>query len=85
MSTPAHLWLTDENDSPIVGGCMMPTRLGSIEPKTLTHNVSIPVDPNYGKLTGTRVHSPSAYRRSLTKLRLFYSAHSARGGTLSRQ
>lgn len=33
-------------------------RLGSIEIKTLTHNVSIPVDPNYGKLTGTRVHSP---------------------------
>lgn len=58
MSTPAHLWLTDENGSPIVGGCMMPTRLGSIELKTLTHNVCIPVDPNYGKLTGTRTHSP---------------------------
>jgi len=58
MSTPAHLWLTDENGSPIVGGCLMPTRLGSIEIQTLTHNVCIPVDPNYGKLTGTRVHSP---------------------------
>lgn len=58
MSNPAHLWLTDENGVPIVGGCLMPTRFGTIEIKTLTHNVSIPVDPNYGKLTGTRVHTP---------------------------
>ncbi|KFC00958.1 Hcp family type VI secretion system effector [Trabulsiella guamensis ATCC 49490] len=34
MSTPAHLWLTDKNGSPIVGGCMMPTRLGSIDQTT---------------------------------------------------
>lgn len=58
MSTPAHLWLTDENGSPIVGGCLMPSRLDSIELKTVTHNVSIPVDSYSGKLTGTRVHSP---------------------------
>ncbi|MEW6483848.1 type VI secretion system tube protein TssD [Tatumella sp. UCD-D_suzukii] len=58
MSTPAYIWLTDENGSPVVGGCLMPTRLGSIELKSVTHNVSIPVDPNWGKLTGTRVHSP---------------------------
>ncbi len=31
MSTPAHLWLEDESGSPIIGSCMMPTRLGSIE------------------------------------------------------
>ena len=30
MSTPAHLWLEDENGSPIVGGCLMPLRAGSI-------------------------------------------------------
>jgi type VI secretion system secreted protein Hcp len=27
MSTPAHLWLEDESGSPIIGSCMMPTRL----------------------------------------------------------
>ncbi|PKH25218.1 type VI secretion system tube protein Hcp [Enterobacterales bacterium CwR94] len=58
MSTPAHLWLTDENGSPIVGECKMPTRLGSIELKSLSHNINIPVDPHRGKLTGTRIHSP---------------------------
>lgn len=58
MSTPAHLWLDDENGSPIVGGCLMPTRLGSIELKSYSHAINIPVDPHYGKLTGTRVHRP---------------------------
>lgn len=24
MSTPTHLWLEDENGSPIVGSCIMP-------------------------------------------------------------
>ncbi|WP_374256350.1 Hcp family type VI secretion system effector [Yokenella regensburgei] len=58
MSTPAHLWLTDENGSPVTGGCMMPTRLGSIELKAVTHSVTIPVDSHWGKLTGTRIHTP---------------------------
>ena len=58
MSTPAHVWFEDENGSPIVGACLMPMRLGSIELKSFSHGVSIPVDPQWGKLTGTRVHSP---------------------------
>ncbi|HBM2905807.1 TPA: type VI secretion system tube protein Hcp [Klebsiella michiganensis] len=58
MSTPAHLWLEDENGSPIVGSCLMPLRLGSIELKSFSHCVTIPVDPSWGKLTGTRVHRP---------------------------
>lgn len=58
MSTPAHLWLEDENGSPIVGSCMMRTRRGSIELKSFSHGVTIPVDPGWGKLTGTRVHRP---------------------------
>lgn len=33
MSIPAHLWLTDENNSPLIGECLMPTRLGSTELK----------------------------------------------------
>ncbi len=56
MSTPAHLWLEDENGSPIIGGCLIPMRSGSIELKSFSHGVTIPVDPNWGKLTGTRVH-----------------------------
>ena len=58
MSTPAHLWLEDENGSPVVGGCNMPLRLGSIELKSFSHGVTIPVDRSWGKLTGTRIHTP---------------------------
>ncbi|MEN4974424.1 type VI secretion system tube protein TssD [Pantoea eucalypti] len=58
MSVPAHLWLDDENGSPIVGSCQMPRRLGSIELKSFAHHITIPVDPARGKLTCTRVHSP---------------------------
>ena len=47
MSTPAHLWLEDENGSPIVGSCLMPLRLGSIELKSFSHGVTIPVDLSY--------------------------------------
>ncbi|ENQ2798052.1 Hcp family type VI secretion system effector [Klebsiella pneumoniae] len=58
MSTPAHLWLEDENGSPILGSCLMPLRMGSIELKSFSHGITIPVDPNWGKLTGTRIHQP---------------------------
>ena len=58
MSTPAHLWIEDENGSPIVGSCQMPLRLGSIELKSFSHAITIPVDPHWGKLTATRVHRP---------------------------
>lgn len=58
MSTPAHVWFEDENGSPIVGSCLIPRRLGSIELKSFSHGVNIPVDPSGGKLTGTRIHSP---------------------------
>ena len=44
---------------------MMPLRLGSIELKSFSHGVTIPVDPNWGKLTGTRVH------RSITIVKEF--------------
>ena len=58
MSTPAHLWLEDANGSQIVGGCLMPLRLGSIELKSFSHGITIPTDLHTGKLTGTRVHRP---------------------------
>lgn len=58
MSNPAHLWLEDENGSPVVGGCLVAQRSGSIELKSFSHGVTIPVDPNWGKLTSTRIHRP---------------------------
>lgn len=68
MSAPAHLWLEDENGSPIVGSCIMPNRVGSIELKSFSHGVSIPVDPSWGKLTATRVHSPITIVKEFDKV-----------------
>ncbi|GMQ37481.1 hypothetical protein EAI6_17330 [Enterobacter asburiae] len=39
MSTPAHIWFTDENNAPVLGECLMPTRLGSNELKSFNHSV----------------------------------------------
>lgn len=58
MSTPAHLWLTDEKGALITGACLIPSRLGSIELRLVRHNVTIAADAHSGKLTGTRLHSP---------------------------
>ncbi len=72
MSNPAYLWLTDENDSPIIGSCLMPTRTGSIELRAVNHHVWLPTDNNTGKLTGTRLHTPVKIQKSLTEQHLCY-------------
>ncbi|MFJ5159809.1 Hcp family type VI secretion system effector [Pantoea sp. NPDC088449] len=67
MSTPAHLWLEDESGSPIVGSCMMPTRLGSIELNSVMHNITIPVDSHTGRLTATRIHAPISIQKEFDR------------------
>ncbi|PLR34124.1 type VI secretion system tube protein Hcp [Chimaeribacter coloradensis] len=58
MSNPAYLWLTDENGSPIVGGCQVAGRVGAIELREVAHDLFIPADGHTGRLTSTRVHTP---------------------------
>ncbi len=41
----------------------MTSRSGSIELRSVSHNVTIPVDPHMGKLTGTRVHTPIIFQK----------------------
>ncbi|MBB3306774.1 hypothetical protein FHW71_003362 [Enterobacter sp. Sphag1F] len=65
MPVPAHLWLEDENGSPIVVSCTMPTRLGSIELNTVMHNITIPVEQLTGRLTATGIHVPISVQKSL--------------------
>ena len=67
MSIPGYLWLTDENGSPIVGSCLVQGRVGSIELKSLTHNVNVPVDGNTGRLTGTRIHTPIMFQKEFDR------------------
>lgn len=68
MSSPAYLWLTDENGSPMVGPSLVSRREGAIELKSVTHNISIPVDGNTGKLTGTRIHMPIMFQKEFDRV-----------------
>lgn len=68
MSIPAHIWLTDENNSPVIGECLMPTRLGSTELKSFNHSVWIPTDHTTGKLTGTRLHLPITFEKEIDRI-----------------
>lgn len=85
MSIPAHIWLTDENNSPLIGECLMPTRLGSTELKSFNHSVWIPADHNTGKLTGTRLHVPVKFEKKLIASHQFYSGVYARVESLKRR
>ncbi|HHA1840320.1 TPA: Hcp family type VI secretion system effector [Enterobacter asburiae] len=68
MSTPAHIWFTDENNAPVLGECLMPTRLGSTELKSFNHSVWIPTCSNTGKLTGTRLHVPITFEKEIDRI-----------------
>ncbi len=68
MSTPAHIWFTDENNAPVLGECLMPTRLGSTELKSFNHSVWIPTSSNTGKLTGTRLHVPITFEKEIDRI-----------------
>ncbi|MCM7588353.1 type VI secretion system tube protein Hcp [Enterobacter chuandaensis] len=71
MSTPAHIWFTDENNAPVLGECLMPTRLGSTELKSFNHSVWIPTCSNTGKLTGTRLHVPITFEKEIDRITPF--------------
>ncbi|MFP2240172.1 Hcp family type VI secretion system effector [Pseudescherichia vulneris] len=51
----------------MVGPCIMPTRLGSFELKSFSHNIWIPADGQTGKLTGTRIHHPITFEKEFDK------------------
>ena len=59
----------DTNGSPIteIGSSLVTGRIGAIELKAVTHHLSIPVDGNTGRLTGTRVHTPITVQKDFDK------------------
>lgn len=82
MSSPAYLWLIDDAECPIVGSCQIPSRLGAIEVKSFTHNVSLPADHNTGRLTGTRIHCPIVMRKEFDRVTPFLYRALCEGRTL---
>lgn len=58
MPIPANLWLKDDDGADIRGSVDVLNREGSIEVTGFSHNVRLPTDPQTGKPTGTRKHTP---------------------------
>ena len=72
MSNPAYLWLTDENDSPIIGSCLMPTRTGSIELRAVNHHVGyLPIIIQESWREPVFIHRLK-FKKSLTEQHLCY-------------
>jgi type VI secretion system secreted protein Hcp len=72
MPMPAHLTMTGENQGNIEGSCEMQGREGTILVEGMTHEVTIPRDPQTGLATGKRIHGPltitKVYDKSSPKL-----------------
>jgi type VI secretion system secreted protein Hcp len=58
MPMPAHLTLQGEKQGKIDGSCEMQGREDTILVEGMTHEVSIPRDPQTGLATGKRIHGP---------------------------
>jgi type VI secretion system secreted protein Hcp len=67
MGTPLHLWLTDDDDTPLRGGSNVVGREGSIEILSLTHGLDAPVDPHSGKLMGRHSHRPLTVEKEIDR------------------
>ena len=65
MAVPVHLWLKDDGGANIRGSSDVRDREGSIELRSIHHNLSIPTDSNTGKLTGTRQHAPFQFDKEI--------------------
>jgi type VI secretion system secreted protein Hcp len=67
MAVPAHLWIYDSNGSLVQGGSDVIGREGSIEIQSFNHGLSIPYNPNTGRLTSTRVHGHLSIEKEFDK------------------
>lgn len=65
MAVPVHLFLTDDGGATIRGSSDVAGREGSIELRTVHHNLTIPTDSATGKVTGTRQHDPFQFSKDI--------------------
>lgn len=56
MTSPAYVWIEDENGNEIKSDCLVQGRQGAIEALAFEYGVEMPVDRFNGSTTGTRQH-----------------------------
>jgi type VI secretion system secreted protein Hcp len=82
MGTPLHLWLTDNEDTPIRGGSEVSGREGSIEVLSVTHGLDAPVDHHTGRLMGMHSHRPMMIEKEIDRSSPLLYQSIVRGQTL---
>lgn len=82
MAVPVHLWLKDDGGAAINGASDVKDREGSIELRSIYHNLAIPTDDNTGKLTGTRLHAPFEFEKEIDSSSPYLYQAVATGKTL---
>ena len=64
---PANMWVIGQNQGPIEGSTTQQGREGSIIVNALTHSIDVPTDPQTGKPSGNRMHSPFKIHKAFDK------------------
>lgn len=82
MGIPAHMWLKDDGGADIKGSSTVQGREGSIEVIGFGHGLSLPIDPNAGKITGVRSHSPMTIEKDFDAASPYLYKAIAKGQTL---
>jgi type VI secretion system secreted protein Hcp len=82
MAVPVHLFLTDDGGAIIRGSSEVKHREGSVELRSLHHNITLPTDPMTGKVTGTRQHSPFQFTKEFDSSSPYLFKAAATGQTL---
>jgi len=68
MTTPAYIWIKDEQGNLLKGNSQIEGREDSTVIYELNHEIYIPTDRDTGVLTGTRKHAPLTFTKSLCPL-----------------
>ncbi len=82
MPIPAYMWLKDDGGSAIKGSVTVQGREGSVEIISFGHGLTLPVDGNAGKITGTRIHAPMAIEKEFDAASPYLYKAVAKGKTL---
>jgi type VI secretion system secreted protein Hcp len=82
MPIPAYMWLKDDGGSPIKGSVSVQGREGSIEIIGFGHGLTLPVDGNAGRITGTRIHAPMSIEKEFDAASPYLYKAVAKGQTL---
>src|SRR5579871_3534328 len=82
MAIPAYMWLKDDGGANIKGSSTVQGHEGSVEVIGFNHGLSLPVDSQSGRITGSRIHSPMTIEKEFDAVSPYLYKAVAKGQTL---